>query len=97
MSRASDLPILTIVFNNSLWGAVRSATLSVYPDGHASRANRMPLATLDPSPDYEKLVEASGGYGERVTDPAELPAALQRALHVVRVERRQAVLNLIVR
>ncbi|WP_165585277.1 thiamine pyrophosphate-requiring protein [Roseococcus sp. SYP-B2431] len=97
VSRATDLPILTIVFNNSLWGAVRGATLSVYPDGHASRANRMPLATLDPSPDYEKLVEASGGYGEKVTDPAEVPAALRRALHAVRVERRQAVLNLIVR
>jgi acetolactate synthase-1/2/3 large subunit len=97
VSRASDLPILTIVFNNSLWGAVRGATLSVYPEGHASRANRMPLATLDPSPDYEKLVEASGGYGEKVTDPAELPAALRRALHAVRVEQRQAVLNLIAR
>jgi acetolactate synthase-1/2/3 large subunit len=57
----------------------------------------MPLATLDPSPDYEKLVEASGGYGEKVTDPAELPAALRRALHAVRVEQRQAVLNLIAR
>jgi acetolactate synthase I/II/III large subunit len=30
-----------------------------------------------------------------VDDPAELPAALQRALHAVRVEGRQAVLNVI--
>jgi acetolactate synthase-1/2/3 large subunit len=51
------------------------------------------LSCLEPSPDYEKIVEASGGYGERVTDPAELPAALQRALHAMRVEKRQALLN----
>ena len=36
-----------------------------------------------------------GGYGERVEDPAELPAALGRALHAVRVEKRQALLNVI--
>lgn len=29
------------------------------------------------------VVEASGGYGECVSDPAELPAALQRALHAL--------------
>jgi acetolactate synthase-1/2/3 large subunit len=43
----------------------------------------------------ERYVEASGGYGERVIDPQELPSALERALGVVRVERRQALLNVI--
>ena len=38
-----------------------------------------------------------GGHGERVEDPAELPAALRRALRVVREEGRQAVLNVICR
>jgi acetolactate synthase-1/2/3 large subunit len=56
---------------------------------------RAALRDLEPSPDYEQIVTASGGYGERVDDPAELPAALQRALHAVRVEGRQAVLNVI--
>src|SRR5207253_1199071 len=37
----------------------------------------------------------AGGYGERVEDPAELPAAFERAFHVVNVEKRQALLNVI--
>ncbi len=37
----------------------------------------------------------SGGYGERVEDPAELPAALARAVRAVTDERRQALLNVI--
>jgi acetolactate synthase-1/2/3 large subunit len=41
------------------------------------------------------FVQAYGGHGEAVSDPKELPAALQRALRVVREERRQAVLNVI--
>jgi acetolactate synthase-1/2/3 large subunit len=51
--------------------------------------------SLEPSPQYEKYVEASGGYGEQVTERAALPAALARALRVVREERRQALLNVI--
>ena len=55
----------------------------------------MPLCELEPSPDYETICEANGGYGERVEDPAELPAALARALEVVKSEKRQALLNVI--
>ena len=55
----------------------------------------MPFATSTPSPDFEMVCQASGGYGERVEDPAEVPAALERALHAVRVEKRQALLNVI--
>jgi acetolactate synthase-1/2/3 large subunit len=39
------------------------------------------------------VVRASGGYGERVTAPEELMPALERALKAVRVEKRQALLN----
>ena len=44
---------------------------------------------------YEMICQASGGYGERVEDPAEVPAAIERALHAVQVEKRQALLNII--
>ena len=33
------------------------------------------------------------GYGEKVEDPAEISAALERALKAVTIEKRQAVLN----
>jgi acetolactate synthase I/II/III large subunit len=96
-AEALDLPLLTVVFNNGVWNAVRKSTASVYPDGHAVRSNRMPLSSLEPSPAYEKIVEASRGYGERVETPDELPAALERALHAITHEGRQALLNLICR
>lgn len=95
VSRAQGLPVLTVVFNNRRWGAVHRSTLSLYPRGHAAQEHEPPFSTLEPSPDYEKLVEASGGHGERVENPAELPAALARALKAVKEEKRQAVLNII--
>ena len=92
---AMGLPILTVIVNNAMWGAVRRATLSMYPDGAASRSNDAPLTHLKPSPRFEHVVEASGGYAERVEAAANLPAALERAVYAVDVEKRQAVLNVI--
>ena len=80
VGEALGLPVLTVVFNNGVWNAVRKSTQAVYPDGHAVRANRMPLTSLEPAPRYEMIVAASGGYGERVEAADELPAALERAL-----------------
>ncbi len=92
---ALELPVLTIILNNSMWGAVRRATLSMYPDGAASRSNDAPLTHLKPSPRFEHIVEASGGYAERVETAADLPAALARAFRAIDIEKRQAVLNVI--
>lgn len=93
---ANGLPVLTIICNNRQWAAVQWAALGVYPNGHAARAGTpVPLSSLAPAPDFEKYAQASGGYGEQVTEPAELPHALRRALDAVRNERRQALLNVI--
>jgi len=88
-----ELPICTIILNNRMWGSVRKSTLGMHPDGAASRLNRSPLTALEPNPDFEKVVEANGGYGERVDNAEDLPGALERALKAVDVEKRQAVLN----
>ncbi len=95
VSRAMDLPTLTVIFNNRMWNAVRLANLRLYPDGWASQADRFPLSELEPSPDYEKVVTASGGYGEKVEEARDVLPALERALKAVREEGRQAVLNMI--
>jgi acetolactate synthase-1/2/3 large subunit len=97
VSEALGLPVLTVVFNNGIWNAVRKSTQAVYPDGHAVRANRMPLTSLEPAPRYEMIVAASGGYGERVEAADELPGALGRALDAITRERRQALLNVVCR
>jgi thiamine pyrophosphate-dependent acetolactate synthase large subunit-like protein len=53
------------------------------------------LIDLDELPAFEQVCAAAGGYGERVEDPAALPAALERAIRAVTVEKRQALLNVI--
>ena len=84
VARAEKLPTLTVVANNHAWHAVRNATLSVYPDGDAAKANVMPLTSLDPSPAYEKMIEVCGGVGECVERPEALRAALRRGMDAVR-------------
>ena len=91
-----ELPTLTVVFNNGVWNAVRKSTRALYPGGHAAGSNDMPLSSLSPSPAFEKVVEASGGWGMRVDDAEALPSAIAEALRIVREEKRQAVLNVIV-
>jgi acetolactate synthase-1/2/3 large subunit len=95
VSRAYALPILVVIFNNQCWNAVRRATQSVHPQGWAVKNNHFPLSELTPTPAYEMICEANGGYGERVENPEEVLPALKRALRVVREEQRQAVLNVI--
>lgn len=97
VSQVQKAPILTVIYNNQRYGAVRSATLSMYDDARSGEDAGNFLADLSPSPAFEKLVEASGGYGERVERPADLPQALARAIRVVRDEGRQALLNVICR
>ncbi|MAM67816.1 MAG: hypothetical protein CMM12_03570 [Rhodospirillaceae bacterium] len=93
VSAAYDLPVLTVIMNNKMWGSVRKATLGLYPEGAASSANQAPLTYLDPAPEYHKIVEASDGYGEEVKQPEDLPAALERGLKAVDVDKRTAVIN----
>lgn len=95
VSRMLDLPVLWVVYNNRRWAAVHRATLSLYPDGAAAQAADPPFASLEPATEFEKLVEACGGHGERVERPEDLPAALSRALHVMKTERRQALINFV--
>jgi len=95
VSRAYHLPALFVIFNNRTWNAVKRAVQSHARDGWAVKTDSMPLTALDPAPDYEMVCRASGGHGERVEDPAQLPAALERALRVVKDEKRQALLNVI--
>jgi len=82
--RAENLTTLTIIANNQVWHAVKRATLDVYPEGRAAKANVMPLTELKPSPDYEKVIETCGGHGEKVESPAALMPALRRGLEAVR-------------
>ncbi len=92
-AQTQKLPVLTIIYNNSLYGAVRNATLDMYSKGVAKEADGRFLAEL-PAASFEKIVAAHDGYGEKVERPADLPAALQRAAKAVR-SGQQALLNVV--
>jgi acetolactate synthase-1/2/3 large subunit len=93
VSEAMKLPVLFIIANNARWAAVHRSTLATYPKGFASQTKQPPFATLEPSPRFEHVIRASGGHGERVTEPKELMPALEHALKIVREEKRQALVN----
>ena len=94
VQRAHRVPILTVIFNNQQWEAVKSGTLAVHPAGAARTRGRFPLSELTPSPRFEEMAKTVDGYGERVEHPGELPAALKRGLAAVR-EGRPAILNVL--
>jgi acetolactate synthase-1/2/3 large subunit len=96
-SATLGLPTLTIIANNGGWGAVHRAVVGVHPEGWSMRTREMPFVRFGMQPAYEMFAQACGGYGEALSDPKELPAALARALRAVREERRQAVLNIVCR
>jgi acetolactate synthase I/II/III large subunit len=91
LAKQYRLPILTVVLDNSGWAAVKGATLRVYPEGQA-KATGLYQADLPTDMDFSKIVEAAGGYGERLVDPAEVPAAIGRCLAEVR-NGRSALLH----
>jgi len=93
VSAAMNLPVLWVVFNNARWAAVQRSTLSMYPKGHAAGLKEPIFATLEPSPHFELVCQASGGFGERVTEPKQLLPVLRRAMKAVNEEKRQALVN----
>jgi acetolactate synthase-1/2/3 large subunit len=90
-SRQYRLPILSIVLDNSGWSAVKESTLRVYPRGEAKAMNEFESELAD-GVDFTRVGEAFGAYGERVSDPADLPAALARCVKEVR-DGRSAILH----
>jgi acetolactate synthase-1/2/3 large subunit len=86
-----------VIYNNQVWNASLNAARGLFPDGVAARSRNFPATDLTPSPNFEMTAQACGAYAERVEDPSEVPQALQRALKVVKEEKRQALLNVICR
>ena len=89
----ADLPFLTILFNNGSYEAMRGNHLNYYPDGDAARSGIFHGVHI-PGTDYARLVEPFGGYGQRVTEPSDLPQALHNGLAAVR-EGRIALIDVV--
>ncbi len=93
VAEANGIAVLVIVLNNAGYGAVRSSVLGLYPTGYAAKFDDMPLTGLAPSPDFAQVAAASRAHAETVADGRDLAGALERALHAVTVDRRQALLD----
>ena len=68
-----QVPFVGVIGNDGAWGQIRVAQESLYGEGNA------PASTLSQETGYDRMVEALGGYGERVTEPSQIRPALERA------------------
>jgi acetolactate synthase-1/2/3 large subunit len=91
VSRQYQLPIFTVVLDNTGWSAVKEATLRMYPDGIAKQTDQF-AAVLAPDMDFAKVAQAAGAYGEVVSNPAQVAAAIARCVEQVK-GGRSAVLH----
>ena len=83
VSQQYKLPIFSIVMDNTGWNAVKQSTLRVFPEGEAKAASEFE-SELAPKVAFSKVGEAFGAYGEEISDPADVPAAIARCLKEVR-------------
>src|SRR5260221_8632231 len=67
------LPMVAVVGNDAAWGQIRLPQLQLFGP------EKSPATALAPTR-YDKVVEALGGYGELVNDPAQIRPALERAV-----------------
>jgi acetolactate synthase-1/2/3 large subunit len=79
-----QLPILTVVLDNGGWQAVKSAVQRVYPTGIAAETDqfqsRLTSGRQGEQRDFSAVARAFGAHGERVTEPDDLAAAIDRCL-----------------
>ena len=81
----SNVPIITVVLNNSHM----AAEVSAMGDSHRL------YNTRDLGGNYADMGRAMGGYAERIEDPNEVSAAFSRARRVTEQEGRAVLLEFI--
>jgi acetolactate synthase-1/2/3 large subunit len=79
-----NAPFLSVIFVNRSYSTGTTGLRRAYPEGAAVQAGNYDGGTFDPPPDFAKLAEACGGYGETVAETAALAPALRRGLDLTR-------------
>jgi acetolactate synthase-1/2/3 large subunit len=82
-SQEHRLPILVLLFSNAGYLSQRNDVLNYYPKGAAAQTQKFAGTTITPAPDYSAIARAYGGYGEKVEQPRDVRAALQRGFDAV--------------
>jgi acetolactate synthase-1/2/3 large subunit len=78
------VPYLSVILVNKSYSTGVGGLRNTYPEGVAVTTENYEGGVFDPPPNFAKLAEAANGYGETVSDPAELGAALRRGLEYTR-------------
>jgi len=78
-----NLPIMILLFNNYGYHSQKSGVPRFFPEGFAVKNQDFIGISINPSPEYAMIARAFDGYGEKVEDPGEVRAALQRGLKAV--------------
>ncbi len=95
MARRYKTPFLQVIYNNGGWKAPKMSALALHPDGAVSRDPDLGVS-LEPAPDYCLIAAAAGGaWGRKVDRPEDLEAVIAEAVRVVLIERRAAVLDVV--
>lgn len=89
-----NLPIFIIIMNNGGYQVMKWAHRMRYPQSQAVSRNRFLGTDIMPAPDYVKVAEAFGAYGEKLEAPENIEAALKRGLEQVE-KGRTALLDVI--
>ena len=97
VSRASKLPIMTVIYNNQAWMASRGPVAKMYPEGKAVKTHNFPGTVLSPSPAFEHVAQSCGAYTKRVENPDEIMSALKDSLDHMHENENQALLNVILK
>jgi acetolactate synthase-1/2/3 large subunit len=79
-SQELGLPLVIVLFDNAGYLSQKTDVVTYYPKGEAVRSGRFAGTGITPRPEYAKLAQAYGGYGEKVERPQDVPAALGRGL-----------------
>lgn len=93
-ARDFNLPIMVVIFNNRKYAAMQNMHKRLYPDGTAVENNTY-FGTFINGPDYVKVIEAFGGFGERVDSPDALVDALKRGYEATR-SGKTALLDVVI-
>lgn len=96
-----NTPFLSIIVNNGGWKATRSCINDVHPRGLAAGVtdDGLGIDLKQDGPDYIGIaVAASNGnlHAEKVSKAGDLEPALERALKVVQIEKRGAMLEVVI-
>jgi acetolactate synthase I/II/III large subunit len=89
------LPLLIIIMDNGGYAAMRLGHNNLFPDGFAATHHTYLGVDITPAPDYTKLAEAFGAYGEKVEKPDVVESALKRGMEQL-VQGRTALLDITV-